>query len=206
MENITTTIISLTAFITAIATLIVNIMKAKKEIENTLPKKIQKQCSINIKITNRLEKVKEYLIADRVQIYDFHNGGHYANGRSALKTSCSYEVVRVGVKGHQKELQAVPLTCIPKFVRTLLNNNELKVNDLEEIKSTMPATYQIKKEQDIQSFYDIILENKNKEPIGFLAIQYSKINSVNFTQEEMNEILKLKFFIEENLEKMVSNK
>lgn len=206
MENITTTIISLTAFITAIATLIVNIMKAKKEIENTLPKKIQKQCSINIEITNRLEKVKEYLIADRVQIYDFHNGGHYANGRSALKTSCSYEVVRVGVKGHQKELQAVPLTCIPKFVRTLLNNNELKVNDLEEIKSTMPATYQIKKEQDIQSFYDIILENKNKEPIGFLAIQYSKTNCVNFNQEEMNEILKLKFFIEENLEKMVSNK
>lgn len=206
MENITTTIISLTAFITAIATLIVNIMKAKKEIENTLPKKIQKQCSINIEITNKLEKLKEYLIADRVQIYDFHNGGHYANGRSALKTSCSYEVVRVGVKGHQKELQSVPLTCIPKFVRSLLSQNELRVNDLEEIKTDMPATYQLKKEQDIKSFYDIILQNKNKEPIGFLAIQYSKINSVNFNQEEKNEILKLKFFIEENLEKMVSNK
>lgn len=206
MENITTTIISLTAFITAIATLIVNIMKAKKEIENTLPKKIQKQCNINIEITNKLEKLKEYLIADRVQIYDFHNGGHYANGRSALKTSCSYEVVRVGVKGHQKELQSVPLTCIPKFVRTLLSQNELRVNDLEEIKTDMPATYQLKKEQDIKSFYDIILQNKNKEPIGFLAIQYSKTNSVNFNQEEKNEILKLKFFIEENLEKMVSNK
>lgn len=33
MENITTTIISLTAFITAIATLIVNIMKAKKKLK-----------------------------------------------------------------------------------------------------------------------------------------------------------------------------
>lgn len=73
MENITTTIISLTAFITAIATLIVTIMKAKKEIEDTLPQKIQKQCSIDIEITNRLEEVKEFLQADRVQIYDFHN-------------------------------------------------------------------------------------------------------------------------------------
>ncbi|MBQ2937647.1 MAG: hypothetical protein IJE05_02030 [Clostridia bacterium] len=167
MENITTMIISLTAFITAIGTLIVTIMKAKKEIEDTLPKKIQKQCSINIEITNRLEQVKEYLMADRVQIYDFHNGGHYANGRSALKTSCSYEVVRIGVKGHQKELQAVPLTCIPKFVRTLLNQNELIVNDLEEIRDVMPATYQLKKEQDIMSFYDIILNNKQGEPIRF---------------------------------------
>lgn len=206
MENITTMIISLTAFVTALGTLIVTIMKAKKEIEDTIPNKIKKAVGINIEITNRLEKVKEYLMADRVQIYDFHNGGHYANGRSALKTSCSYEVVRVGVKGHQKELQSVPLTCIPKFVRTLLNNNELKVNDLEQIKIDMPATYQLKKEQDIHSFYDIILQNKNKEPIGFLAIQYSKTNCVNFNQEQMNEILKVKFFIEENLEKMVSNK
>lgn len=73
MENITTTIISLTAFITAIATLIVNVMKAKKEIEDTLPNKIKRQCGINIEITNRLEEVKEFLQADRVQIYDFHN-------------------------------------------------------------------------------------------------------------------------------------
>lgn len=133
-------------------------------------------------------------------------GGHYANGRSALKTSCSYEVVRSGVKGYQKELQAIPLGCVAKFVRTLLDHNELKINDLQEIKNTMPATYQLKKEQDIYSFYDIILQNKSKEPIGFLAIQYSKTNCVEFNQEQMNEILKLKFFIEENLEKMVSNK
>ena len=94
-------------------------------------------------------------------------GGHYANGRSALKTSCSYEVVRTGIKGHQKELQAVPLSCIPHFVEKLLNNNILKINDLEELKDTMPATYELKKSQDVASFYDVILNNKNSEPIRF---------------------------------------
>lgn len=103
-------------------------------------------------------------------------------------------------------MQAVPLTCIPRFVETLLNQNELKINDLEEIRNSMPATYELKKDQNIASFYDIILNNKQKEPIGFLAIQYSKTKCVNFNQEEMNEILKLKFFIEENLEKMVTKK
>lgn len=132
-------------------------------------------------------------------------GGHYANGRSALKTSCSYEVVRTGVKGHQKELQSVPLTCIPVFIETLLKNKKLIVHDLEDIKDTMPATYQLKKDQNVASFYDIILNNKNGEPIGFLALQYCKINCVNFNQEELNQILKLKFFIEENLEKMVKD-
>lgn len=99
----------------------------------------------------------------------FTIGGHYANGRSALKTSCSYEVVRTGIKGHQKELQAVPLSCIPHFVEKLLNNNILKVNDLEELKDTMPATYELKKSQNVASFYDVILNNKNGEPIRFLS-------------------------------------
>ena len=134
----------------------------------------------------------------------FTIGGHYANGRSALKTSCSYEVVRAGIKGHQKELQAVPLSCIPKFVKILLERKELQVNNLDDLKELMPATYQLKKEQNVQSFFDVVLNNKNGEPIGFLALQYCKINCVNFTEEEKNQILKLKFFIEENLEKMVT--
>ncbi len=204
MDDIITLLISLSALITAVATLIRDFIKAKKEIEEALPTKIKHQSDIDMKIHDRLEEAKEYLNADRVQIYDFHNGGHYANGRSALKTSCSFEVVRNGIEGHQKELQAVPLSCIPQFIQELVKNGELKVDDLEEIKNTMPSTYQLKKEQDIASFYDIILNDEKGEPIGFLAFQYTKTNCVNFTKEEKNQILKLKFFIEENLKDMVS--
>lgn len=74
MENITTTIISLSALITALATLIVNIIKAKIQIQDTLPKKIKKQTDVDIEVIGRLEYMKEFLNADRVQIYDFHNG------------------------------------------------------------------------------------------------------------------------------------
>lgn len=133
-------------------------------------------------------------------------GGHYANGRSALKTSCTYEVVRSGCRGYQTYLQSIPITCIPKFIKELLDKSKLIINDLEEIKEEMPATYSLKHDQGIVSFFDIILNNSKNEPIGFLAVQYSEMNKVNFTQTELNEILKLKFFIEENLEKMVSRK
>ena len=73
MESLTTTVISITALIAAVGTLIATIIKAKKEIENTLPRKIQKQCSIDMEITNKMEDLKEFVKADRVQIYDFHN-------------------------------------------------------------------------------------------------------------------------------------
>lgn len=73
MESLTTTVISITALIAAVGTLIATIIKAKKEIENTLPRKIQKQCSIDMEIINKMESLKEFVKADRVQIYDFHN-------------------------------------------------------------------------------------------------------------------------------------
>lgn len=84
----------------------------------------------------------------------------------------------------------------------------MQINDLEDIKDTMPATYSLKKSQNVKSYFDIVLNNEEDEPIGFLAIQYENENKVNFSEKELNEILKLKFFIEENLEKMIekSNK
>ena len=165
MDNITTLLVSLSALLLASVTLVNNIFKAKKELADTLPHKIKKQCNIDIEITTRMEEVKERLTADRIQVYDFHNGGHYANGRSALKTSCTYEVVRSGCRGYQTYLQAIPLTCLPQFIKTLLNENVLKINDLQEIKKEMPATYSLKRDQGIRSFYDVILNNKNNEPV-----------------------------------------
>ena len=208
MENITNMIISLTALLTGIAGLLVALDKAKKTIEETIPQKIKKQCNIDYLIINKMEEAKEFLRADRVQVYDFHNGGHFANGRSALKTSCTYEVCRAGVKSYQMYLQSIPLNCIPQFVSKLLNDNKMQINNLEDIKEIMPATYSLKKSQNIKSYFDIILNNEFNEPIGFLAIQYENENKVNFSEKELNEILKLKFFIEENLEKMIekSNK
>ena len=77
--------------------------------------------------------------------------------------------MRSGIKGHQKELQSVPLSCIPHFVQLLLDKEELKVNNLEDIKDNMPSTYQLKKEQEVASFYDIILNNAEMEPIRLFS-------------------------------------
>lgn len=206
MDSISAFIVSLTAIVTALTSLIVSLVKAKKEIENSIPKKIRNQCNIDNEIIKRMEELKEYLNADRVQVYDFHNGGHYANGRSALKTSCTYEVCRTGCRSYQMYLQSIPLSCIPQFIETLLNNEELGINDLEDMKDTMTSTYHLKKDQGVRCFYDIVIHNKNKEPIGFLAIQYLEENKIKFNNDEKNEILKLKFFIEENLEKMTTKK
>ena len=100
-------------------------------------------------------------------------------------------------------LQAVPLSAIPRFTKKLLDQGELDVLSLEDIKDSMPGAYNIKKEQGVKGFYDIILENKEGEPIGFLGIQYVNNSHKTYNNKEKNEILRLKFFIEDNLERMI---
>lgn len=203
MEKFITLLNTIASLLIAFAGVYVAYKNSKKTVEEALPTKIKKQCNIDSEICTRMEYVKEFLSADRVQIYDFHNGGHYANGRSALKTTCTYEVVRNGIRSCQNELQAVPLSCIPKFIQILLSKEKIECNDLETLKNSMPATYNLKRSQNVKSFFDVVLNNKNGDPIGFLAIQYSKEHCVNFNSTEKDQIYKLKHYIEENLEKMV---
>lgn len=203
MEWITAFLLALTALISAFTGVLLAFTKLKKQVEETIPSKIKRQSGIDTEIIRRMEQVKELLNADRVQLYDFHNGEHYANGRSALKTSCTYEVLRQGITSHQMKLQSIPLSCIPKFIKTLLDKNQIEVKDIEDIKDTMPATHSLKKAQDIKSFYDIILNNKQGEPIGFIAIQYVNDYHKTYNNNDRESLLRLKFFIEENLEMLI---
>ena len=87
--------------------------------------------------------------------------------------------------------------------KKLLDEGELDVPCLKNIEESMPGAYNIKREQGVNGFYDIILENKQGEPIGFLAIQYVNNSHKSYNNKEKNEILRLKFFIEDNLEQMI---
>lgn len=73
MENITTLLINSTAMIAALAAAYVAFQKAKTDVKSAIPKKIKGQVTIDSEVTNKMEDLKEYLNADRVQVYDFHN-------------------------------------------------------------------------------------------------------------------------------------
>lgn len=73
MDNITALLISITAMVTALASLIVKIMESKANVKSAVPKKIKGQVTVDSVIINIMEDLKEYLNADRVQIYDFQN-------------------------------------------------------------------------------------------------------------------------------------
>lgn len=159
-------------------------------------KNIRRQSNMDYEIIKEADHLKELLGADRVQVYEFHNGNHYANGRSALKTTCTYETCRYGIDSCLNALSGVPLSVIPNFLKVLLDKGELLVKDLEDLKDEMPSTYSFKKTMNIRSFYDVVIYNTNKEPVGFVGVQFcsDKIKDIN-----KDAVKKFAWFVENKL-------
>lgn len=164
--------------------------------QGSVSSKVPKQSKIDTKVLKRMEEVKELLNADRVHVYEFHNGEHYANGRSALKISCTYEVCKAGVKIIQRECLSMPISCTPKYIANILDSSIVEIKDIENIKDSMPASYNFKIAQDVKAFTDVVIQNKQKEPVGFIEIQW--LDKKNFVRNE-HELLRLAAFIEESI-------
>ncbi len=145
------------------------------------------QAETDKRIIKKLDELKEVLGADRVQIYDFHNGVHYANGRSAVRITCTYESCKYGVPPYQNNLVGLPISCLPNFISKLLDDGEFICKDLESIKTGYPATYVFKKNMGIKAFHDIVFRNECGEIVGFIAIQFTE------SDYRMDELILHKF-------------
>lgn len=173
--------------------------KWRQEDKTNVSKLITKQSVVDCEIIKEADNLKELINADRVQVYEFHNGVHYANGRSALKTSCTYEACRYGVSAFLDKLSGIPLSIMPNFIKCLLDKGELFVKDLEEIKESMPSTYNLKLSMDIKSFYDIVIYNEKREPVGFVAVQFCNNNIKSLNKDAVK---KFAWFVESKLSEM----
>ena len=173
--------------------------KEFKDRKTDVSKHIKRQSDLDYEIIKEADHLKELLGADRVQVYEFHNGNHYANGRNALKTTCTYETCRYGVASCLNVLSGIPLSVIPNFLKALLDKGELLVKDLEDIKPTMPSTYDLKSTMGIKSFYDVVIHNEAGEPVGFVAVQVCNSDS-HFVNKDA--VKRFAWFVENKLSEM----
>ena len=60
--------------------------------QGSVSSKVPKHSQIDLNILKRMEEFKELLKVDRVNVNEFHNGGHYAKRNYALKVFYTYEV------------------------------------------------------------------------------------------------------------------
>lgn len=164
-------------------------------------KMVPKQNKIDLEITNQMDYVKELVNADRIHLYEFHNGEHYSDYRSAYKFSCSYEVARAGKKAVRKDCVQLPISVMPRFINKITTEGKFYCEDLENIKDSMASTYEFKNNLGIKSFYDVAIKNSTGTIIGFIAVQWDKGTTPKLNEQE---IMKLAWLIEEKLKESLA--
>lgn len=187
------------------AAIVIGFLTFKKKMDEYLnnkkenvPGKIIKQSDVDNKIIIRLEHTKEILGADRILVFDFHNGEHFANGRSALRMSATYEVTRYGIERKQGALQKLPLSILPNLIKELLNKGHFTVDNFDKFKDMQPE-YSICGSLQMKSLHNYIIKNKEGAPVGFVSIQFKEVKE-NINKEVVNKLI---WYIEEQIENLV---
>lgn len=164
--------------------------------KTNVAEKLPKQNKLDMEIIDKMEYAKEILNADRIHVYEFHNGDNWSDHRPAYKFSCTYEVFKAGNKPIQNECIGLLTNCMPLFVDKIIKENKFVCEDLEDLKDTMPSTYNFKKSINIKSFYDVAIKNKDGKVIGFVAIHWFKKSNVKIDEDVIKQLV---WYVEEHL-------
>ena len=85
---------------------------------------------------------------------------------------------------------------MPQFIHRITEDGKFICKDLEELKTSMPSTYNFKKSIDVGAFYDIALHNKEGNIIGFIAIHWINKENVKVDEDTIKQLI---WYVEEHL-------
>lgn len=93
----------------------------KSWVDNYDPVVTQAQASE--KINTELDKILDYADADRVYIFQFHNGVTYYNGQHAQRFTCTYEITRDGISREADNLKDLQVSVYSWFINETIKGN-----------------------------------------------------------------------------------
>jgi hypothetical protein len=147
---------------------------------------------------------KELLKADRILLFEFHNGQHYSNYRSALKMSASYEVYRAGLNSIMNQCTNLPIAIMPKLIQDITTKEYAYCRDIELIKGDMGNSYEFKKSIGVHSFFDIPLHDAEGVIIGFVAVHWNNSipSHIDLEKDYKEELFHLAWKLEEMIREL----
>lgn len=136
------------------------------------------------KIQIQLYHLLQNFGAERISIYEFHNGGKNLAGVEFKKCSNTYEAVSLETKPIIKEMQNLPLSINPLWSKILATRDDIEIPSVEKLEDTFLKGYL--ETQSIKAYYSTILQDYDNSPIGFMVLEYYK-NSKSLTRDQLDE-------------------
>ena len=126
--------------------------------------KVRNVRECQVAINNLIEKIGHFTKADRAYIVDEKDGCYYN----------TYEWCNEGIEPQINQLQNLRAEDMPYWIPKLSSGESIFIEDLENVKETMPVEYEILKPQNIHTLivFPIILSNTLK---GFIGVDNPNI-------------------------------
>ena len=137
------------------------------------------------KIQIQLYHILQNFGANRVSIYEFHNGGKNLQGVEFKKCSNTYEAVALEIKPIIKEMQNLPLSMNPLWSKLLATKKNIEIGSVEMLEDVFLKDYL--EAQSIKTLYSLLLSDYDKSPIGFITLEYYKTYR-ELTEKELDEL------------------
>lgn len=99
--------------------LLIMLLSFKSRFKKTIPAMIQR----DMEIYNHLFDIKARTRADRVLVFQFHNGSYYTNSASQMKMSCTHEVVGEGISRESRNMQDLIISQFAGFTTKLIQES-----------------------------------------------------------------------------------
>jgi len=162
----------------------------EKEFKKNFNKSIKASSIVN----GMLDKLLYSLNADRVYVFQYHNGGSNITGIPFARCSNTHERCEVGVESKIGLYQGLPLAMYGFRNDLIADNKVIKVQKLEDIRETDKSAYNLMKDQNIKSLYVAGLYTDKCMPLGFLGVDYIRQERI-LTEEDLNILVTSAHFV-----------
>ena len=131
---------------------------------------VKEQAYLSEQVNDELAKILKYSHADRVYIFQFHNGISFYNGQHAQRFTCTYEIVSKGTSKEAGNLVNLQVSVFSWFITQTLEGNMCYADTKDIPDYTTRFTLHA---QGIKSI-KVLPIIKNNRIIGLIGIDYVK--------------------------------
>lgn len=153
-------------------------LQYQKNKKNTSVTKYTQQ---NTNVEKAIRYALDQLDADRVYVYEFHNGESFYSGAHQQKFSCTYESLKAGVSSESLTLQDLRVSTFNKFVSGVVNDKGFHTADVSKVQDSLLRNWF--ERRGIASSFAFPVITLNKNIIGIISIDFTK-NKDKLTEEE----------------------
>ena len=124
--------------------------------------------------------------ADRVYVFEFHNGSLSMGGLPFLKMTNTYEALGQYGKTELHKRADMPFLLFQTFVDAVYEKEHLVIDAENRTDEFAPLVYEILEERNIRITIRAKITDLNRKVIGYLGIDYCKGNPISREAAESN--------------------